>query len=249
MYFKTAFKSVNIFTHLTTHKNQLTLILKKKKNLNSHSKTSRIINQIYIITFKVTTIMSSTTYFLSRLTNISQTTLSRPTREKFITSSIIQSEPNNEGFDDLLLLDSKNLKIDFPNCIFNKIPSNVNTQAFLQYLGLKDDSARQVFNDAIQRTHGILDGEALYNQIKGLALEYPSNKSSFKDDVISDLNRLIHSASQTPGKMNDYITRVKPGSSFSDLKESDYLVEIFFQRIANLRCLDRAITKYLAEGA
>lgn len=193
--------------------------------------------------------MSSTSYFLSRLSNTSQTTLSRPTREKFIAASIIQPEPNSEGFDILLLSGSKNLKIDFPNCIFDKIPSNVNTLAFLQYLGLKDDSARQVLDDAVQRTHGVLDGEALYNQIKGFALEYPSNKSSFKDDIISDLNRLIHSASQTPGRMNNYLARVKPGSSFGDLKERDYLVEIFFERITNLRCLDRVITNYLAENA
>lgn len=190
--------------------------------------------------------MSLTYNFLSGLTNISQLTMSQATRQKFISAGVISGTQNN-GFDDLRLPDNKNLKLAYPDCIFNKIPYKVNTVAFLVYLGLKEDSARKVFNDAVQRTHGVnLNGEDLWNQLLLYTEDYPSIKSCFRDDINVDIRRLEEKASQTPAIMNSYIARVKPGSAFADLKPKGFAREIFNRGIANLLGLDQSINQYLS---
>lgn len=192
--------------------------------------------------------MSSTNYLLSRYSNVNQLTLQPLTRDKFIASAII-NKTDDEGFDQLTLPDNIYLKIDYPNCIFNKIPNKLNTQAFLQYLGLKSDYATQLFIDTSLKMHGVLDGEALLNQLKSFAkgLTNPLDGLSFYADLISDVNRTIYSASQVPARMNGYLAKTIPSRTFDQLTKLDYLFKVFSDRIANLVCLDRAIEQFRRE--
>lgn len=191
--------------------------------------------------------MSSISYLLSRNNNLQQLTLAPSTKEKFISSGIFQGETDEDGFDKLTLPNNKNLRLDFPNCIFNRIPNTVNSTAFLEYLGVKPEVAKQIFTSTSVSTHGMVDGEALFHQLRLFAqgLENTLNPTYFTTDLISDVNRLKHSASQVPGIMNNYLAQATTNKSFNDLTNYDYLSKIYSERIANLLCLGRAINEYI----
>lgn len=191
--------------------------------------------------------MSATTYLLSRLSNPQQLTISVATREKFVSSGIIKGAPDSKGFDHLTFPNNKNLRLDNPNCIFDKIPYEVNGTAFLEYLGVQSEVAIKIFNDAFVRTHGVTDGEALFNQVKLYAeqLSTTLDENSFTKDVITDVMRLMHMATQVPAIMNSYRANSAANKPFHLLTELDYLVKILLERIANLLCLSRAIDQYI----
>lgn len=191
--------------------------------------------------------MSATTYLLSRLSNPQQLTISLATREKFISSGIIKGAPDNKGFDHLTFPNNKILRLDNPNCLFDKVPYGVDGTAFLEYLGVKSEVATKIFNDAFVRTHGVVDGESLFNQLKLYAEQLPTtlDENTFTTDVIADVMRLKHMATQVPGIMNSYRTNSAANKAFHLLTLLDYLVKIFLERIANLLCLPRAIDEYI----
>lgn len=192
--------------------------------------------------------MSTTNYLLSRHSNPEQLTISHATKQKFIASGIFQEKTDSNGFDHLTIPASKYLRIDFLNCIFNKIPNKLNTTAFLEYLGVKNATAKKILTDTSVRTHGMTDGESLLHQLRSFAggLGNTLDSKFFTDDIISDVNRLKHMASQTPALMNNYLAHSTSKNRFSELTDFDYLSKIYSERIANLNCLDRAIDQYLS---
>lgn len=191
--------------------------------------------------------MSATTNLLSRRNNIQQLTINIATREKFISSGLIQGAPDSNGFDQLHLPAGQNLRLTNPNCVFKQIPNKVDSVAFLEYLGVKREVAGRIFGDASGRTHGMIDGEALYNQVKLYAQQLITtlDNQSFTTDLISDVNRQIHIGNQVPATMDSYRATYANNKPFKDLTNLDYLYKIFLARIANLICLDRAINEYM----
>lgn len=190
--------------------------------------------------------MSSTSYLLSRQSNPEQFTMSRATLDKFIANGILQGQPDINKFLPLNLPANRNLRTAFPNCIFGRIPEKVNTTAFLEYLGTKNETAKKILADTNLRTHGMTDGEALLNQLRFFAqgLGKTLDERFFTADIISDVNRLKHNASQTPGIMNQYLAQSTSNKTIGALTNYDYLSKIFSDRIANLISLDRAIDLY-----
>lgn len=190
--------------------------------------------------------MSTTSYLLSRNSNPEQFTISRATLDKFIASGILQGQSDINDFLPLNLPANRNLRTAFPNCIFDKIPNRVDTMAFLEYLGANKETAKKILADTDLRTHGMTDGEALLNQLRFFAqgLGNTLDETFFTADVISDVNRLKHNASQTPGIMNQYLAQSTSNKTVGALTNYDYLSKIFSDRIANLISLDRAIDLY-----
>lgn len=191
--------------------------------------------------------MSTASYLLSRFSNPEQLTISRATREKFIVSDIFQGETDSDGFDHLTLAPNKNLRTDFPDCIFDKIPSKVNNTAFLEYLGVKNATAEKILSDTCLRTHGMIDGEALLHQLRlfAIGLENILDEKFFTKDLIADVNRLKHNSSQIPAIMSQYLAQSTSNTTFDQLTNYDYLSKIFSDRIANLNSLDRAVDHYV----
>lgn len=191
--------------------------------------------------------MSLISYLLSQNTNPQQLSIAQSTKEKFIIASVMLGKTDEKGFDHLTLPENKHLQIDFPNCIFDKIPYKLDSTSFLEYLGVKHETSRQLFIATSLRTHGVFDGEALFHQLRLFAegLEKTLDETFFTEDLISDVNRLKHAASQTPGIMNNYRALATANKHFHELTDLDYLLKIYSERIANLLCLDRAINQYL----
>lgn len=192
--------------------------------------------------------MSAINYLLSQNSNPQQTTLNPFTKQKFIANGILKGETDKNGFDKLTFPNNKHLRLDFPNCIFKMIPNKVNNTAFLEYLGVKTQVAKNIFTSASQRTHGMVDGEALLNQLKLFAqgLKTTLDATYFTTDLISDVNRLKHSASQTPTLMDYYRANSTNNKHFNQLTNFDYLSKIYSERISNLVCLERAINDYIS---
>lgn len=191
--------------------------------------------------------MSTANYLLSRHHNPKQFTLTRATRDKFIASDIFQGQTDSDGFDHLTLTPNKNLRTDFPDCIFDKIPNKVNSTAFLKYLGVNNATAERILSDTCLRTHGMVDGEALLHQLRLFAsgLGNILDDKFFTKDLIADVNRLKHKSSQTPAIMNQYLAQSTSKTIFAELTNYDYLSKIFSDRVANLNSLDRAVDYYV----
>lgn len=179
------------------------------------------------------------------LTSTSQSTLSDATITKFIAHRIIfDKEADDQGFFDITLPAGNNLKINYPDTIFNKIPEKINTLAFVLYLGFKNDSASKVFLNA-SLASGNLDGYCIFNQAKSFAQDLTNSLDEAHYDEIlrADVRRLEHRASQSPGLINPYLAR--SGKTFNQMTRLDYLFEIWYQRVSNLQCLGRAIDKFV----
>lgn len=216
---------------------------------------------------------SSRINFLSPLSNFDQLIFTYETRQKLCANKIIEFFPNNLGFDLLALPANTHLQTTFPNCVLDKVPYKINTKAFIEYLGIHPTLAEEIFCQAARKTHGIINGEILLNELKiyveesineenifwqksfgvGVLPDSLDNNTimgwlAFDEDIIVEVNQLMYAASQIPDKMKDYLNQEKPDKVFEDLKLVDYIIQIFLQRVENLICLEQVIKKYMDEN-
>lgn len=211
--------------------------------------------------------------FLSPLSNFNQLIFNYDIRQKLCAHKIIEFFPNSHGFDLLVLPANTHLQTTFPYCTFDKVPYKIDTKAFIEYLGIHPTLAEEIFCKAARRTHGVINGEILLNEVR-IYMEESINKENIfwqkafgigvspgsvdnntimdwlaiDDDIIVEVNRLMYKASRTPDKMKDYLNQEKPDKVFKDLELVDYIIQIFLQRVENLICLEQVLKKYMDEN-
>lgn len=208
--------------------------------------------------------------FLSSVTNNGQRVLGINTRTTLVDRKIIPLNPNNRGFDVLTLPENANIQVTFPDCLVYEIPFRMNSNAFLEYLGINPVRAAEMFARISRDNQGIVDGEILYSHIKihvgeslnedgkiwqdgfekgDLPNQVPPdiimNWLGFQESFIADFNRLKVSASQAPGIMDDYLIDEASNKAFRDMDLIDYIFATLFCRITNLRSFNRAMKVYL----
>lgn len=211
--------------------------------------------------------------FLSPVTNNNQLVITLKTRQELVDRRIIPLESNDKGFDVLRLPRNANIPILFPDCSFRQVPFRLNTEAFLEYLGIKPRLTTDICNAILWNNYGVMDGEILYKQIKIHIGESLNDKSDrwknkfkkgvllhhvppntlmnwigFQENFIADFNRLKLLASQTPTTMDYYIAEEALTKAFGDLDSIDYIFATLLRRVANLKSLNPALQVYLEEN-
>lgn len=214
--------------------------------------------------------MSQYKDFLSPGTNVTQKVFTPITRQKLIDKHIIQERTNERGFDILIRPGNTILPVTFPDCQFHQIPHQLDSRAFLEYLGIKLTFSDNLFLRIFQKNDRIVDGEVIYNCLKtyirqSLDVNGEIWQNKFGEGVsriqipipiiidwlgfdgifLADFFRLKIMVFHNSALINYYLIEERFTNSIYNLNLIDFIFATLLRRLENLKSFENAARVYL----
>lgn len=208
--------------------------------------------------------------FLSLTTNVTQTILTPSTRQRLVDEEIIQERSNEGGFDKLTLLGNTTLPITFSDCRFEKVPYQLDSRAFLEYLGIKHTVSNDMLLKIFQKNDSIVDGEVIYEYLKTHVKEsLDANgeiwQNKFGEKVLpvqiplpiiidwlgfdgtfnADFFRLKLMVFHDPSLIHDYQIEEQTANALCNHNGIDFILATLLRRLENLKSFENAAIVYL----